>query len=59
MAEERAMTTGQTRVLVLLLVLAAMEMALQPAIKRAIKGAWTQFNTGLNKSSQPQKASTQ
>lgn len=43
------MTDGQTRVLVLLLVLAAMEMALQPAIKSAIMGAWYLFNTGLNK----------
>ncbi len=50
------MTPGQTRVLVLLLVLAAMEMALQPAIKAAIQGAWSQFNTGLTKGSTPKGA---
>jgi hypothetical protein len=49
------MTDGQTRVLVLLLVLAAMEMALQPAIKSALQGAWNQFQTGLNAGSTPKK----
>lgn len=42
------MSDGQTRVFVLLLVLAAMEMALQPAIKAALQGAWSQFQAGLN-----------
>ncbi len=49
------MTPGQTRVLVLLLILAAMEMALQPAIKSAWQGAWYQFQTGLNAGSTPKQ----
>ena len=47
------MTPGQTRVLVLLLILAAMEMVLQPAIKAALQGAFQQFNTGLANGSKP------
>jgi hypothetical protein len=42
------MTSGQSRVLVLLLVLAALEMLVQPFMKSVVKGAWGQFNTGLN-----------
>jgi len=52
------MTDGQVRVLVLILILAAMEMALQPAIKAAISGAWSQFSTALTKASKPAKATS-
>lgn len=44
------MTTGQTRVFVLLLVLAALEAIIQPTVRSVLKGAWYQFQTGLNNS---------
>jgi hypothetical protein len=47
------MTDGQTRVLVLLLVLAALEALVQPAIRNVFAGAFHQINTGLNTASQP------
>lgn len=52
------MTDGQTRVLVLLLVLAALEALVQPAIRNVFSAAFYQFNTGLNAASQPKKATS-
>ncbi len=49
------MTDGQTRVLVLLLILAALELTLQPAAKKAIMGTWNTFNNALSQASKPAK----
>ncbi len=47
------MTDGQTRVLVLLLILAALELTLQPAVKKTIMGTWNTFNGALSQASKP------
>ena len=41
------MTTGQTRVLVLLIVLFAMEAVIHPGIKQWVAGAINQWNAAL------------
>lgn len=47
------MTDGQVRVMVLLLILVALELALQPAIKKTIMSTWNTFNTSLSQASKP------
>jgi hypothetical protein len=47
------MTPGQSRVLVLLIVLASLELLVQPFAKDVVRNAWGAFNNGLNAASQP------
>ncbi len=49
------MTDGQTRVLILLLILAALELTLQPAVKKTIMGTWNTFNGALSQAAKPTK----
>lgn len=44
------MTPGQQRVLGLLIVLAVLELAVQPTFKGVLNTAWVNFNTALSNS---------
>ena len=52
------MTDGQVRVMVLIFVLIALELALQPAAKKAIMSTWGTFNNALSQASKPATGGT-